>query len=112
MLKNIKIPYVAALVSSILLYWIPYEVGGNLLRWFLVGVTAALFLYTLREVFRTVSKENRSSVALWQTNALALLHLVLIYISLTFTPLITLISGIVLSGIFYLFIDYRVKQIL
>lgn len=112
MLKNIKVPYVAAFISSILLYWIPYEIGGSVLRWVLALVTATLFLYTLREVVRTVPKGDRSSIALWQTNGLALLHLVLIYISLTFTPSITLISGMILSGLLYLFVEYRVKQIL
>lgn len=107
-----KIPYLTTFISSILLYTIPYEIGGSILRWTLALITAALYVLSFREVFRVIPKESRSVVALWQTNALAVFHLVLIYISLTFNPIATLISGMILGILLYLFVDYRIKEIL
>lgn len=107
---KMKRPYLVTIILSLLLYGIPFEFGGLILRGGLAIVTLLGYLYLMRNVFRHVPKDVRSQVALWLTNSLALYHLVLIYIYLTFSMTILWLLGLLLGSFVYFVVYSKVKN--
>lgn len=110
--NKIKVSYLVTIILSLLLYWIPFEFGGLILRGGLALVTLLIYLYLMRNIFKYIDKKVRSQVALWLTNSLALLHLALIYIYLTFTTTILLLFGLFLGSLLYFVVYSKVEKMI
>jgi len=113
MSKNNHYIYISTLLLSVLLYGIPFEIGGNTLRLALGILTLFLVIYLLWRVWRELKNAGpaRTSVILWLFNSLAFFHLVLIYVSLSF-PNVSWLIGLILGAIVYYFVRSRIQQLI
>jgi hypothetical protein len=110
MKTKINWSYLASLILTVFVYWLPLDFGGNILHWLLAIVLIGLYIYMLHLSFKALPKSARTSVALWVTNSLAILHLTLIYISLVFSSTATIIVGALLGAILYYIVTRQVDQ--
>jgi len=113
MSKNDHYIYISTLILSVLLYGIPFEIGGNTLRLILGLLSLFLFIYLLWRVWRQLADAGtaRTSVILWLFNSLAFFHLVLIYMSISF-PDVTWLIGLILGAIVYYLVRSRIQQLI
>lgn len=111
MINQLKLKYAAILLVSILIYAIPFHIGGFGLKIFIAGIVLLLLADFIRKIWKHDEKSMRNYLLIGLLNSVVLFQLVLIYSYLTFTSLITLIVGLVLGGILYIFIMNRMRQI-
>jgi len=113
MSKNNYYIYISTLLLSVLLYGIPFEIGGNTLRLISGILTVVLVIYLLWRVWRQLADAGaaRTRVILWLFNSLAFFHLVLIYVSLSF-PNVSWLIGLILGAIVYYFVRSRIQQLI
>jgi len=111
--KNNHFIYISTLLLSVLLYGIPFEIGGNTLRLILGLLTLFLFIYLLWRVWRLLADAGpaRSSIVLWLFNSLAIFHLVLIYMSISL-PDATWLIGLILGVVIYYLVRSRIQQLI
>lgn len=103
MISKIKYSYVATLIFSILLYAIPFEIGGNIMRVSMAVISIAFLIYLIRKIGGLVEQENRYKITLLLINSLAIFHFILIFIIVVIDPgyfTIFLIGSVVASLIF------------
>lgn len=102
--------YLASILLTVFVYWLPIDFGDSVLHWILAIVLMVLYIYILRVTFKASPKAARVNIALWVTNSLAILHLTLIYISLVFSGTATLIVGGLLGAVLYYIVTRQVDQ--
>jgi len=112
MSKNNHYIYISTLLLSVLLYGIPFEFGGNTLRLILGILILFLVIYLLWRVWRELTNTGpaRTSVVLWLFNSVAFFHLVLIYVSISFSN-VTWLIGLILGAIVYYLVRSRIQQL-
>lgn len=110
MKTKINWSYLASLLLTVLVYWLPIDFGESILHWVLALILVGLYIYTMRMTFKASPKSARITVALWITNSLALFHLVLIYISLVFSETATILIGILFGAVLYYIVTRQVDQ--
>lgn len=112
MINQLKLRYAAILFVSIFIYAIPFHIGGFGLKIFIAGIVLLLLTDFIRKIWKHDEKSMRNYVLMGVLNSVVLFQLVLIYSYLTFTSLITLIVGLVLSTLLYVFITNRMRQVI
>lgn len=110
MKTKINWTYLASILLTIFVYWLPIEVGGSVFRWILAIVLLGLYLYMIYTGFKATEKAQQISVVLWLTNSLAILHLTLIYILLMFSPTAILMIGSLLGAALYYIVTRQIDQ--
>ena len=109
---KIKYAYIATLIFSILIYAIPYDYGGNVLRAVMAVLAILSFIYVGLSIWRAINRRDRNVVALLIVNALAVLHFILIFLSVVMNAsyLVIFLVGILTAGICFYFIHHRMKD--
>lgn len=110
MKRKINQGYLASILLTVFVYWLPLDFANSILHWILALILAALYIYALRIIFQSSPKNARVSVALWITNSLALLHLTLIYIALGFSGTATILIGGLFGALLYYLVTRQVDQ--
>lgn len=110
MKTKINWSYLASIILTVFVYWLPIDFAGSVFHWILAIVLIILYIYMLRITFKASPKSGQISVALWLTNSLAILHLTLIYISLVFSATTTILVGALVGVILYYFVTRQIDQ--
>lgn len=110
MKNNIKYSYAATLLLSILIYAIPFQIGGYILRLLLAIVALLLIGDIIRIIWNHDNQSVRNYLLLGILNSFVLFHLALIFSYLMFDAVITLLFGIVFGVLLYFFILNLINQ--
>lgn len=108
---KMKYAYIATLIFSILIYAIPYDFGGNSIRNLMTVLAIVSFIYVGIEIWRKIERRDRNIVALLLVNAIAILHFVLIFLSVVMDAsyLFIFIAGALTAGISFYIVHNRMK---
>lgn len=110
MINRLNVRFAPILLLSILIYGIPFHIGGFGLRFFLAVVILIILVDLIRIIWTQENKSARNFLLMGLLNSIVLFHLALIYSYLMFEATTTLIIGVVLGGILYLLITNRMRQ--
>ena len=95
MIKQLKVRFAAILLLSVIIYGIPFHLGGFGLRFFLAVVIMIILTELVKLLWKLENKSNRNYILIGLFNSIVLFHLALIYSYLTFTATTTLVVGLV-----------------
>ncbi len=79
MKNKLLLSFGASLFFSVLFYAIPFEVGGNVVRWTTILLSALCLIHALFTARKQVKQKHLFSLVVLLLNIIAGLHLVLIF---------------------------------
>lgn len=112
MIKQLKVRFAAILLLSVIIYGIPFHLGGFGLRFFLAVVIMIILTELVKLLWKLENKSSRNYVLIGLFNSIVLFHLALIYSYLTFTATTTLVVGLVVGALLYFVIINRMEKVI